>query len=75
MSDLDVAASDRHERLLLGIVPLRVNARDLDVHQRDEVKVAAVEEVGKARAVALLGKGEIPDDPMACGLENDAFDS
>ena len=59
----------------LGLVPLGIHARDLDVHQRDEIEVAAVEEVGKARAVALLRKGQVPDDPVAVGLENDAFDS
>ncbi len=59
----------------VGFVALGVDARDLDVHQRDEVEVAAVEEVGEAGPVALLGQGEVADDPVAFGLEDHAFDS
>ena len=48
---------------------------ELDVHERDEVEVAAVEEVREARAITLLRQREVADDPVPVGLEHDAFDA
>src|SRR6187200_2685400 len=69
----DVAGADGDE-LVLG----RIGGSGLEllehggVGQRDEVELALVQVVGQAAAIALGGQGELADDAMPVGLEDDA---
>ena len=70
---MDVVGADRDE-LVLG----RFGGAGLEVldhgrvGERDEGELALVEVVGQAAAVALGGQGQLADDPMPVGLEDDA---
>src|SRR3954447_6909616 len=70
--ELDVGPSDGDERARLRRAA--IERRELGVDQGDEVHVAAVQVVGEPAAIALSRQRQVADDPVAVGLEHDAFD-
>src|SRR2546423_3408546 len=70
--ELNVGPRDGDERAGLGRAA--VQRCELRIDEGDEVHVAAVQVVGEPAAVTLPRQRQVPDDPMAVGLEHDAFD-
>src|SRR4029079_5779373 len=69
----DVAGADGDELVLGRLGGSRLRLLDHGgVGQRDEVELALVQVVGQAAAIALGGQGELADDAMPVGLEDDA---
>ena len=68
-----MVARDRDEAA--SVCRAAVERGELDVDQRDEDQVAAVEVVAEPAAIALLGQRQVADDPVAIGVEDHAFDS
>jgi tRNA-binding protein len=71
VGEADVLASDGDELVLAR--PLSVERADLGVDERDEIEVAAIEEVREPASIPLARQGEVADDPAALGLEHDPF--
>jgi hypothetical protein len=65
-----VAQRQRHE--LAALDPLgALEARDLDVRQREESVLGGVEVVGQPAAVSVDGKAQQAGDPVALGFDDD----
>src|SRR5262249_4244290 len=67
----DVLERKRHERVALHRAA--IEGRDLDVGQRDEHPLTGIQVIGEPAAITVPRQAQNAGDPVADGLDDDAF--